>query len=298
MPDARSIISQTALSTLHPQSDAGRRYTLHSHTEYCDGRAQIQAFIPAAIDAGMTLYGVTPHSPISIESPCNMTRANVPRYLAEVDRLADIYGDRITLLKGMEIDYIDSTEGPSDSYFNSLGLDYTIGSVHFIKSQQGIPVDIDGRFESFVGKMERYFHNDIRYVVDKFFDTSLEMIDRGGFDIIGHFDKIGHNASLFQPGIEDTDRYKQHIDRIIRAIIDSKLTVEINTKAYREHNRFFPAVTYWQRLFEAGVPVVVNSDAHVPALVNAGRDEAFEIIDRMRAGLSTTQRQSDNTTLT
>ena len=39
-------------------------------------------------------------------------------------------------------------------------LDYRIGSVHFLPCGDGY-VDVDGRFDSFKIKMERFFDNDI-----------------------------------------------------------------------------------------------------------------------------------------
>ena len=42
-----------------------------------------------------------------------------------------------------------------------------------------------------------------RHVVDTFYSHTLAMIEAGGFDMIGHFDKIGFNASYFQKGIEE-----------------------------------------------------------------------------------------------
>ena len=64
--------------------------------------------------------------------------------------------------------------GPSHSYFRDLGLDYSIGSVHFIPTQNGTLVDIDGNFERFSDNMQRNFNGDIRYVVDTYFRQSLE----------------------------------------------------------------------------------------------------------------------------
>lgn len=109
-----------------------RRYTLHSHTEFCDGRAQMEAFAREALAEGFTHYGFTPHSPVPIESPCNMAASKVPVYLAEVERIKGVYGDRCRFYAGMEVDYLGPEWGPANEYFRSLPLDYTIGSVHFI----------------------------------------------------------------------------------------------------------------------------------------------------------------------
>ena len=137
-------------------------YNFHSHTQFCDGRDCMENFVKAAIETGITHYGFSPHSPIPLQSPCNMPLSEVQPYLDEVKRLRDVYGDRINLYAAMEIDYLGPQWGPSTPYFATLGLDYKIGSVHFIPNQQGEYVDIDGNFESFKNKMQQYFNNDIR----------------------------------------------------------------------------------------------------------------------------------------
>lgn len=259
-----------------------RRYTLHSHTEFCDGRAQMEAFAREAVRRDFTHYGFTPHSPVPIVSPCNMHRDNVPRFLAEVQRIREAHnGEGVNFLAGMEIDYLGPDWGPASDYFQSLPLDYSIGSVHFIPSQQGEYIDIDGRFESFRRKMTEHFHNDIRYVVEMFFAQSLLMVEAGGFDIIGHFDKIGHNASLYSPGIEDEPWYRALADELVDHIVASGVTVELNSKARAEHGRFFPSDRLLRRVVAARVPVIVNSDAHVLALIDASRDEAFALLDSL-----------------
>ena len=72
-------------------------YNLHTHTQFCDGHATMEEFVTEAIAQGFTHLGFTPHSPISVDSPCNMSRENVAQYFDEMKRLRDIYGDRIHL---------------------------------------------------------------------------------------------------------------------------------------------------------------------------------------------------------
>lgn len=258
-----------------------RKYTLHSHTEFCDGRATMEAFARKVVEEGFTHYGFTPHSPITIPSPCNMHRDDVARYDAEYRRICDVYGGRATFYRAMEIDYLGDEWGPANDYFQSLGLDYSIGSVHFIPCQSGELIDIDGHFDSFRNKMDKYFRNDIRYVVETFYSQSCRMIEAGGFDIIGHLDKVGCNAGYYQPGIEEESWYQALLDDLIRRVIDADIVVEINTKAWHQHGRMFPLPAKWERLMRAGVPIVVNSDVHVPPLINAGRDEAYAMLDAL-----------------
>ncbi len=253
------------------------RYNFHSHTQFCDGRATMEEMALAALEAGMAHWGFSPHSPIPFDSPCNMAASDVDAYLAEVKRLRETLGDRINLYAAMEVDYISSEWGPAHPFFHSLPLDYTIGSVHFVPGPEGY-VDVDGSFDSFSRKMARYFDNDIRHVVETFYAQSMAMVEAGGFDVIGHLDKIGHNASLFRVGIEDEPWYKALVDSLIDLVIEKGLVVEINTKAYEAAGRFFPARRYLRRLIDAGVTLLVNSDAHYPDRVNLGRDAAFKML--------------------
>ena len=259
-------------------------YNFHSHTQFCDGRAPMADFARQAVEMGFTHYGFSPHSPIPIPSPCNMTTDDVAIYLAEVERLRKVYADAPTqFLASMEVDYLGPQWGPSNPYFSSIGLDYIIGSVHFIPSQSGELIDIDGRFESFQRKMAEHFRNDIHYVVNTYFDQSLEMLSRGGLDIIGHYDKVAQNASMYRPGIEEEGWFARRADELTDEIIQSGITVEINTKARQQHGRFFPAEFRWQRLVEAGAPLIVNSDAHQPPLINASRPEALSLLSQLRS---------------
>lgn len=258
-----------------------RRYTLHSHTEFCDGRAQMEAFAREAVNRGFTHYGFTPHSLVPIVSPCNMHRDKVADYLAEYRRIVDTHGDTVTFLAGMEIDYLGPHWGATHEFFQRLPLDYLISSIHFVETRQGEPVDIDGRFEGFRRKMQEKFNGDIRYVVEEYYRRSIEMLQAGGFDILGHLDKIALNASLYSPGIEEEAWYRALVDEYIDKIISSGVTVELNTKSRADHGRFYPCPDILRRLLKAGVPIVVNSDAHVPALIDASRQEAFELIDSL-----------------
>lgn len=256
------------------------RYNFHSHTQYCDGRASMEEMVKAAIDDGFEHWGFSPHSPVPIESPCNMSHDSVKSYFDEVTRLKEVYGDRISLYASMEIDYLGAEWGPSNPYFDTLPLDYRIGSVHFVPSADGL-VDVDGSEATFIKKMDRYFNNDIHYVVNSFYDESIKMVEAGGFDIIGHFDKIGRNAAAFKSGIESESWYIKRVNDLIDAIIEHGPAVEINTKAWNDVRRLFPRVEYLPRLFDAGITVLVNSDAHYPDKVDAGRATGLEVLNKL-----------------
>lgn len=260
---------------------ADRRYNLHSHTQFCDGHAPMEEMVEGAVRAGLTRYGFSPHSPIVIASPCNMSAADVEAYKAEVERLRRKYAGRIELYTAMEVDYLGSQWGPASPEVQAYGLDYIIGSVHFVPSQDGVYADTDGPADRFVHYVHEVFHDDLRYVVDRFFAQTQAMIEAGGLNIVGHFDKIGLNASSIQPDIENEPWYARHIADTIDCMAAHGVAAEINTKAYTRHGRFFPARQWWPQVLAAGIPLVVNSDAHDPALTDASRAEAFTLLDAL-----------------
>lgn len=277
---------------LHEIISSTRDYNFHSHTQFCDGREPMSRMAEQALACGMKHYGFTPHSPIPLPSSCNMSALSVDDYVAEFQRLKLLYEGRINLYLSMEIDFLGEKWGATKPYFDNIPLDYRLSSVHFVATPDGSgEVDVDGRPQHFKGKMAQHFDNDIRYVVDSFYDRTIRMIEKGGFDILGHFDKIGFNASSFSPGIENEPWYRRHIDDVIDAVKATDIIVEINTKAYPAPvgasaeevaayaPRMFPSPDVIRRLVSANVPLAVNSDAHYSSRITAGRDAAFAIID-------------------
>lgn len=252
---------------------SGKVYNLHSHTQFCDGRADMATMAVAAADASVDIYGFSPHSPLPIESPCNMTRGSVADYLAEADRLKGVYDGEMEILTGMEVDFLGHDFGTHLDYFQELPLDYRIGSVHFVPNQDGIHIDCDGRFERFSQYLHDGFRSDLRYVVETYFCQVLRMIEEGGFEILGHLDKIAGNAAQADPEIEEQSWYEALVDDIIREAAYRGLAVEINTKAFEEKGRFFPAQRWWPKLREAGIVPVISTDAHYPDRILSGYAE-------------------------
>lgn len=259
-------------------TSANRLYNLHTHTQFCDGRSSIEEFCDAAERLGFTHLGFSPHSPLPIDSPCNMDVEDVPAYIETVRRMRELHPS-LHIYTSMEVDYLSDDWGPATTCLDTLPLDYRIGSVHFIPDLDGKFVDIDGSEERFRTTLETRFDGDLRTLVNTFFNQSAQMIRTGGFDMIGHFDKIAQNASSVDPEIENSPWYRKRLSDLTEMIIESGVAVELNTKIYNKNGRLFPNRNILNRLTDAGVTIVVNSDAHYADRLNAGRDEAFAILE-------------------
>lgn len=255
-------------------------YNLHSHTQFCDGRDSMAQLAQAACATGMTLWGITPHSPMpeGFHTSCNMERELVAPYLAEANRLKELYRGKMTVLTSMEIDFVAPGWGAFNDYFQSLPLDYRLSSVHFIRNQRGELIDIDGRPEKFLKNLHEGFRGDLQYVVQAYFGAQAEMLDRGGFDMIGHPDKVRLNASFADADVERRDYYLDALEEVLQMIEQQRVCVEINTKHYEMYSTLFPSEAVVERLLKSSVPLVVNSDAHYAAKVNASRSAGLALL--------------------
>lgn len=250
----------------------------HSHTEFCDGRASMAEIADAAKDAGFKVWGISPHSPICCPSGANMKAEDVKDYIKESNRLKEKYGENLRILIGMEIDYISEDFGPHTNYFQSLPLDYRIGSVHFVKTKDGKPVDVDGPSDRFLKYLDSEYKGDLRYVVETYFATEIEMLEAGGFNIIAHLDKIGDNGTHAWAELEDQSWYADLVENVIAKATEKDVIIEINTKKYETGKRFFPSERWWSLLKKYRAKLVLSTDAHYPDKVESGYKEALDLL--------------------
>ncbi len=263
----------------------------HSHCTFCDGRSTPEDFVKFAISHGFRVYGFSSHSPLPFETFWNMSKDDMPEYLAEINRLKEKYAGQLEIYTSLEIDYLDETYNPSIAYFQELPLDYRIGSIHFLPLSEHLSEDnmvcIDGAFADYKDSVDRYFEGKISKLVTRYFDSTLKMIEAGGIDIVGHMDKIYMNGHKCEGFSFDADWYQKPFKAVLDLIAQKGLMVEVNTKNLTKKQQIFPRKEYLGLLKDMNIPVMVNSDCHYPDLVNDGRTEAFEILKEI--GFKTTR---------
>lgn len=253
----------------------GNLTNYHSHSLYCDGRANMEDFIRFALSEGFTSYGFSSHAPLPFSTAWTMEWDSMDDYLDEFRRLKAKYAGQIKLYIGLEIDYLNEESNPSVTRFRELPLDYRIGSVHLLYDDKGEIVDVDVTADKFRRLVDKHFNGDLVRVVHLYYDRLMRMVELGGFDIIGHADKMHYNASAYHPGLLDESWYDALIQEYFDAIARKGYIVEINTKSYLELDTFYPNERYFPVLLEKGIRVQVNSDSHYPERINNGRLQAL-----------------------
>lgn len=252
----------------------------HSHSLYCDGRAAMEDFVRFALSEGFTSYGFSSHAPLPFPTFWTMEWDRMNDYLSEFRRLKVKYAERIELYIGLEIDYLNEESNPSTDRFRELPLDYRIGSVHMLTTDAGNIVDIDTSSDKYREIVDEHFDGDIVRVVQQYYRSLTRMLELGGFDIVGHADKMHYNASHYRPGLLDEPWYDQLVHTYFADIAQRGYQVEINTKAYHDLGTFYPNERYYSFLHDLGVRVQVNSDSHYPERINSGRSEALQALKK------------------
>lgn len=250
----------------------------HSRCSFCDGRAPFEEFVKEAISQGFYSYGVSSHAPLPFPTQWTMEWEQMEAYLDEFNNLRQKYADEIELYVGLEIDYLNEESNPSVTRFTELPLDYRIGSVHLLYDAAGEVVDIDCSPAVFKERVDRHFNGDVLRVIRMYFDRLFRMVELGGFDILGHADKMHYNASCYHPGLLDEPWYEALMKDYFSLVASRGYLVEINTKAYDSLGTFYPNSRYWELMKEYQIKILVNSDAHYPERINAGRMEALRLL--------------------
>mgnify|MGYP002507936065 CR=1 FL=1 len=258
----------------------GNLTNYHSHSLFCDGRAGMEDFIRFALSEGFTSYGFSSHAPLPFPTAWTMEWDCMDDYLAEFHRMKQKYAGKIEIYLGLEIDYLNEESNPSAARFRALPLDYRIGSVHLLYNEKSEVVDVDVPADAFRQIVDKHFGGDLESVVRQYYRRLRRMLALGGFDIVGHADKMHYNAACYRPGLLDEPWYDALVREYFEDIAARGYQVEINTKAYHDLGTFFPNERYFSYLHGLGVKVQVNSDAHYPELINNGRPEALRALKR------------------
>lgn len=256
----------------------------HSHTHFCDGSHEPEAYALAAIEAGMPAYGFSGHGPLDYETKWNMKAADKSAYLDEISRLKKVYSDQIEIYTSIEADYLPGRVVPSD--YTSWGLDYLIGSIHFTgKLPNGEDAEIDGSRSKFEETVRHSFGGSVKALMLEYYRLMAEMIDTQAIDVLGHMDRPRkHNEA---PGellfAEDESWYRESVDLVLQAARRNGTIIEVNTKEMYRHGRSEPYPAAWilEKILVMGIPVMLNADAHRPIDIQGEFEKTAALLHRI-----------------
>ena len=230
---------------------------LHNHTTLCNhAEGSVNEYVEAAIDAGIDVFGFSDHAPMDFDPKYRMTFEEMTLYKSWVENAKIKYAEKIDILFGYEVDYL---QGHMDPRILNADVDYLIGSVHFINEWGFDNPEFIGRYEN----------EDIDEIWQKYFDLIEKMALSSYFDIVGHIDLI--KVFKFMPKKD----ILEIAEASLQAIKKADLVLEINVSGYRKPvAEAYPSPAILKRAFELNIPITFSSDAHKPEQIGLFRNEA------------------------
>ncbi len=184
----------------------------------------------------------------------------------DIDAYCEYVRGQTDLRLGLEVDFVPGSEERTRSLIERCQLDYVIGSVHFLGDHA---VDWD-RFDIWETAPSPHA------VWTRYFETLAQAARSGLFDILAHPDLV----KMWGPGRPapggDLRRY---YEPALEAIADTAIAVEVSTAGLRKPvGEIYPAPAFLAGALEAGAPVALSSDAHVPEHIGFAYEQALALL--------------------
>ncbi len=186
----------------------------------------------------------------------------------DLDEFCWFVREQTDLRLGIEADFVPGAEQQLAELLAARDFDYVIGSVHFIREGA---VDMEDYSVWGSGRSAEEIWR-------RYFEVVGEAAASGLFDVIAHPDLVKYWSPAHRPE-GDLRRY---YEPAVAGIAASGAAVELSTAGLRKPaGEMYPAPAFLQMCLEAGTPVALSSDAHLPDDLGAGYDTALALLAQL-----------------
>ncbi|KAF5325113.1 hypothetical protein D9619_009564 [Psilocybe cf. subviscida] len=245
----------------------------HSHSgQFCKHAVgTLEDVVKEAIRQKFEIFGLTEHVPRYREADLYPEEKDTSlialenqfrNFLVEAHRLKARYSSQITLLVGLETEYITDLDLVNLEKTLDLAGDkvqYVVGSVHHVN---GIPIDFDlATFNDALASM-----GDDETFLSAYFDAQYRVMERIKPEIVGHFDL----CRLWNPALRFQD-YPAVYDKIVRNVqyaVGYGALFEVNAAAFKKKwNTAYPGEDIVKIIIDFGGRFALSDDSHGPQAV-------------------------------
>ena len=240
----------------------------HMHTAISsDSDTPMEDMVRASIDAGLDTITFTEHMDWEFPETYDLDFTFEPDvYFTETDRVRKIYGNKVSILNGIELGLKNNMKRSYDCLLDAYDWDFVIGSTHLVD-------DVDPYYAD-------YWNNASEYAcIQKYFNCVYEnIIAFNNFDSLGHLDYILRYAPA-RPSVYSYADFKDIIDSILRFIIKKDIALEVNTSGYKSIGMPNPSRSIIERYVNLGGKLItIGSDAHAAKYVGYKYDELSKLL--------------------
>ena len=252
----------------------------HLHSEFSDdSRTPMEQQIETAIGRGLQEicftdhvdYGIKPDwtdpQPITMRGGNYLANVNYPEYFAKLQRMQRMYGESITIRKGLEFGVqrhtIPRYQKLAETWREEL--DFILLSIHQVEDKEFWTQDFQrGRTQE---EYNRRYYQELKTVVEEFDEYDVV----AHVDLISRYDKAGKYPFA---KIEDILR------KILTTVIAHGKGIELNTSSWRYGLDDLTPSRDILRLYRSlgGRILTLGSDAHTPRDVGNHGKEARQIL--------------------
>jgi histidinol-phosphatase (PHP family) len=189
--------------------------------------------------------------------------------LDDIDGYCGFVREETDLRLGIEADFLPGREDRMSNLLEQREWDYVVGSVHFVRD---FSLDTEEHSIWTTGASPEK-------VWRRYFETVAESARSGLFDIAAHPDLVkvwGDRAPRPQGDL------RRYYEPAVEAFADAGIAVEVSTAGLRKPvEEIYPARAYLEMVLDAGCPLALSSDAHVPAQIGFRYDQALELLGEL-----------------
>jgi histidinol-phosphatase (PHP family) len=183
----------------------------------------------------------------------------------DVDAYCEFVREETPLRLGIEADFVPGREDRMANLLDGREWDYVLGSIHFLRDDA---VDMD--------EWDIWRSTEPEKVWRRYFETLGEAARSGLFDVLAHPDLV----KVWGP---ERPRPEGDLRRFYEASMDgiaqSDVAIEVSTGGLRKPaGEIYPARAFLEMCLEAGRPVSLSSDAHLPDQLGYRYEEAVELL--------------------
>lgn len=186
----------------------------------------------------------------------------------DLDEYCAFVREETPLRLGIEADFVAGGEDRMANLLDAREWDYVVGSVHFLRDDA---VDME--------EWDVWRSGDPDKVWRRYFETLGEAARSGMFDVLAHPDLVKMwGADRPRP---DGD-LRRYYELAMDGIAESDVAIEVSTAGLRKPvAEIYPAPALLEMCLEAGRPVALSSDAHVPEHIGFEYERALELLDSL-----------------
>jgi histidinol-phosphatase (PHP family) len=228
--------------------------------------ANAERYREAAFERGIEALGVAEHVYRFTQALDVWDHPFWQRYTVDdVDEYCRFVREDTDLKLGIEADFLPGREDRMANLLEARDWDYVVGSIHFLRS--GF-VDMD--------EWDVWESADPEKVWRRYFETLGEAARSGMFDILAHPDLL----KVWGPDRPRPEGdLRRFYDLAMDGIAESDVAIEVSTAGLRKPvGEIYPAPAFLEMCLEAGRPVALSSDAHVPDQLGYRYDDAVKLL--------------------